>query len=346
MYRDYAPKDVQFHFIYKSLAHPENNGYVNPITVEERLLHIREAKRVFEGTTIPWLADNMQNDLKVKLGGLNNPEFIFDPEGKIVRLRDWSSPDQLREDLEKLVGPVEKTTSVRDLGLKLKDLAAPTAKKGVVPRIQVPSATQPIKVIANTEDSKSPFYAKLRAEADAGLLGKGAGKLYVGFHLDPLLNVCWNNLAKPVEYTITSAGSAKIAQATGTGPKVEVESDSDPREFLVDITDWKEDEQLTLEVRYFACNKDEGWCKPVTQTYELQLEEDKNAGMVRARSGGGRGRGGRGGAGGRGGGPGGRGRGGAGGRGGRGGPGGGGGPGGRGGGPGRGGPGGQGGRPR
>ncbi len=238
MYRDYAPKGVQFHFVYKTLAHPENNGYVNPVTVEERLLHIKEAKRVFDGVTIPWLADNIDNDLKNQLGGLNNPEFIFDPQGKIIRLRDWSSPDQLRQDLAKLVGASATTTTVRQLGLKIKDMATPTAKKGVVPKLQLSGPMQPIKAVANTEESKSPFYAKLRAEADSTLLSKGSGKLYIGFHLDPLLSVCWNNLAKPVEYSITSRGKVTVDPAVGSGPKVDVESDSDPREFLVGINGW------------------------------------------------------------------------------------------------------------
>lgn len=291
VYRDYAPKGVTFHFVYKTLAHPENNSYINPVTVDERLLHIREAKRVFAGITIPWLADNMENELKNKLGGLNNPEFVFDPHGKIVRLRDWSSPEQLRRDLEQLVGPVKKTTHVRDLGLKQNKMVAPTAPKGVLPKLKLLSPMQAIKAVANTQGSQSPFYAKLRAEADAGLLNDGSGKLYVGFHLDPLLNVCWNNLANPIEYSITSKGNAKITPASGTGPSVKVESDSDPREFLVDISHWEANETLTLNVRYFACNKNAGWCKPVTQTYELRLERDKDAGTVRSRSGRGRGRG-------------------------------------------------------
>lgn len=289
MYRDYAPKGVQFHFVYKTLAHPENNGYVNPVTTEERLLHIREAKRIFDGVTIPWLCDNMQNDLKHQLGGLNNPEFIFDPKGKIVRLRDWSSPDELRADLEQLVGRAAKTTSVRDLNLNIKKTATPTAPKGIVPKLPLSGRMQPITAIANTEKSRSPFYAKLRAEADSSLLRTGSGKLYVAFHLDPLLNVCWNNLAKPVEYKITSSGVAKIRPSAGKGPKVEAASDSDPREFLLDISAWKKDQPLALEVRYFACNKEEGWCRPVTQTYELQLTVDADAGTVRSRSGGGRG---------------------------------------------------------
>ena len=38
-----------------------------------------------------------------------------------------------------------------------------------------------------------PFYAKLRAEAEPEVLEKGSGKLYLGFHLDPLYEVHWNN---------------------------------------------------------------------------------------------------------------------------------------------------------
>ena len=254
-------------------------------------MHIREAKRVFGGLTIPWLADNLDNDLKHQLGGLNNPEFIFDPAGKIVRLRDWSSPDQLRQDLVKLVGSADQT-SVRELGLKIEKMAKPSAKLGVVPRIRIPGPMQPIKATPNTKSSKAPFYAKLRAEADASLLSKGNGRLYLGFHLDPLFEVCWNNLAAPVEYSITGGNGTKIEPASGAGPKVNVESDADPREFLLQIGDWKKDATLTLEVRYFACNKKAGWCRPVTQTYELQLTRDQDAGIVRARSGGGRGRGG------------------------------------------------------
>lgn len=284
IYRDYAPKGVQFHFVYKSLAHPEKDGYVNPVTIEERLLHIKEAKRIFEGVTLPWLCDNMSNDLKHKLGGLNNPEFIFGPNGKIVKLRDWSSPTELRKDLEELVGAIKKPTSVRDLRIRTNRAKAPVATKGVVKRIQLPGRMQAIKAIPDTE-SKSPFYAKLRAEADAELLRSGAGKLYLNFNLDPLLNVCWNNLAKPIEYELTVAGNASANPKSGKAAKLEVESDSDPREFLIDIEDWRRDEPLLLEVRYFACNKDAGWCRAVSQSYELRLEFDRDAGSVRSRGG-------------------------------------------------------------
>ncbi|MFT6179569.1 MAG: hypothetical protein ACJA1W_001917 [Akkermansiaceae bacterium] len=94
---------------------------------------------------MPWLCDNMAGDLEKALGGANNSEFIFDPDGKIVVLRDWSSPRQLRADLEKLVGPVEKATSVADLKLSDK-VPAPAAARGIVPRLDVPEGLQSIKV--------------------------------------------------------------------------------------------------------------------------------------------------------------------------------------------------------
>jgi len=134
VYRDYAPKGVQFYYVYKTLAHPETNRYVNPFSLEERLMHVREAKDSL-GTEMPWLCDNMKNGLWHALarGGVNNPEFIFDPEGKIVVMRDWSKPALLREDLGRIVGPVETPTTVADLHLNVKRYR-PEIPTGVVPR--------------------------------------------------------------------------------------------------------------------------------------------------------------------------------------------------------------------
>jgi len=38
VYQDYKGK-VDFYYLYKTLAHPENHGYIQPITIEERLTH-------------------------------------------------------------------------------------------------------------------------------------------------------------------------------------------------------------------------------------------------------------------------------------------------------------------
>ena len=134
MQRDYAPKGVKFFYIYKALAHPETNGYVAPFDLKERLLHVKEAKKKL-GTKFSWICDTMKNDLKHALGDCPNSEFVIDPRGRVVRKRVWSRPAELRRDLEKLVGRVDKPTRVGDLNLpRLRP--AEQARKGVVPRLQ------------------------------------------------------------------------------------------------------------------------------------------------------------------------------------------------------------------
>ena len=84
VHRDYSPKGVEFYYLYKALAHPELNGYINPVTLEERLMHIAEAKRTL-GSEITWLADRMDNELKHALGNRPNSEFLLDPKGKVLK---------------------------------------------------------------------------------------------------------------------------------------------------------------------------------------------------------------------------------------------------------------------
>jgi len=278
--RDYAPKGVKFYYIYKALAHPENDGYVQPFTLKERLMHVKEAQRTL-GSDIPWICDSISNKLKHAMGNAPNSEFVIDPEGKVVVSRSWSKPTELRKDLEKLIGPVKNPTQISDLNLKTEP-PPKLAASGVVPRIKAPSGMQPLKI--EPKPGKQPFYAKLRAEADNNLLRSGEGTLYVGFHLDPLYHVHWNNLAKPVTYEITGPDGTTVSPAKGEGPKVKEAADVDPREFLVEIKRGKDTTgPLQLTVKYFACNDEQGWCKPVSQQYTIHLERDRDGGSVRNR---------------------------------------------------------------
>ncbi len=177
MYRDYAPKGVKFYYIYKALAHPETNGYVRPVSLRERLMHIKDAQRTL-GSEITWLADSMSNDLKHALGNAPNSEFVIAPDGKVIRRRSWSRPSELRQDLEELVGTVENPTQVDDLNLKTPP-PPKVAPSGVVPRIETPDGLQAVKI--EPQESSQPFYVKLRAEAEQSLLEDGRGKLYLRF---------------------------------------------------------------------------------------------------------------------------------------------------------------------
>ncbi len=202
MQRDYAPKGVQFFYVYKALAHPELNGYVKPVTLQERLLHIKEARRTL-GTSIPWICDGMDNAIKEAFGRRQNSEFIIDPEGKILVSRDWSNPQVLREDLARIIGPVENPTTVADLDLKTAD-PPKEAPSGIVPGVDRPSNGRALITKAKPGKDGEPFYVKLRAEGVPSVLDDGRGTIYIGFHLDPLYHVHLNNLVKPVQVNITS----------------------------------------------------------------------------------------------------------------------------------------------
>jgi uncharacterized membrane protein YgcG len=287
---------VKFYYIYKALAHPETNGYVQPFTLAERLLHVQEAERRI-GSEFGWLCDNMQNGLKHALGNAPNSEFIIDPEGRLVVQRRWSNPGQLRADLVRLVGAVENPTAASDIDVRFTPPPR-VAASGVVPRLQLPGGTRAVKI--EPQLSEQPYYVKLRAEVDQGLLDDGIGKLYLGFHLDPLYHVHWNNLVDPLRYRIRTSDGVTIVPHRGEGPRLEEPADVDPREFLLDIERDLSDqgrflrrrrqqepqpEQLYVSVDYFACNDEEGWCKPVTQEYVVTLELDSDGGWAMSRRG-------------------------------------------------------------
>jgi hypothetical protein len=115
-------------------------------------------------------------------------------------------------------------------------------------------------------------------------VNSGDGELYLGFHLDPVHHVHWNNLVDPVSWEVTLPESTTITPAKATGPKVKAATDIDPREFMVKVEDWSPGRSIPITVKYFACSDSEGWCKPVTQTYELVLQQDHASGAVHGRS--------------------------------------------------------------
>lgn len=246
-------------------------------------MHIREAKRTL-GTQIEWICDSMDNQIKHAFGDAPNSEFVIDPQGRIVVRRVWSDPRQLRADLERLVGPVERVTRVEDLDLPTAPPPQP-APRGIVPRVQRPPNLVPLKQQPIAGEKKLPFYVKLRAEADPVLLHAGRGILYVGFHLDPLYHVHWNNKARPIVVRFVTADGepdSRVEPNVLEGPKVDAPADIDPREFLVRVQRSEgDDAPLRIKVAYFACNDEQGWCLPVSQEYRVFFEADPDAGRAR-----------------------------------------------------------------
>jgi hypothetical protein len=71
-------------YVYKALAYPEDTGYINPFTLEERLMHLEEAKRTLRMTVL-WIVDNMENMLKGRLSKrFSNAEMIIHAQGKLA----------------------------------------------------------------------------------------------------------------------------------------------------------------------------------------------------------------------------------------------------------------------
>ncbi|XZE56370.1 hypothetical protein SH139x_002478 [Planctomycetaceae bacterium SH139] len=299
---DYRDKGVQFYFLFQSLTHPENWGYVQPTSIQERFAQVDHAKELLK-TSIPWLTDTMNGEMKQHFGMTPNSQFVFDRDGKIVHRASWGRGSSLRESLEELVGPSEKVTTVAELNLPQFTSQRTNPNDMLIERKAVEGIAAPLKVAAGGEEmqaeslksldfTESNRYAKLRPEADQQLLRTGSGQLYLGFRQDPILGAEWNNLASPPKYRITADG-VTITPAMAEAEKLSVESDTEPREFLVDVKNWEAGKPIKVEIQYFACNKKKGWCKPVTQEFTVWLEQDRTAGMVAGRShfpgGGGRG---------------------------------------------------------
>ena len=276
--RDYTPEGVQFYYLYKQLAHPELDHYVDPYTLEERLMHVAQAERQL-GSRIPWIADAMTNELKHALGDMPNSEFIIDQDGRILERRAWSDPTALRDDLERLIGPVENRTRLSDLDLPSEPPVA-TVAKGIVPRVTPPGRMMTLKVEPDLDSTELPFYTKLRADVDREFLRNGSGTLLLGFHIDPLYHMHWNNLAPPLTYEVTAPDGVRVTPASATFAEIEEPADADPREFLVDIETDDPAASFDLSVTYYACDDDNTFCIPVTQSYAVSLQVDPDAGRV------------------------------------------------------------------
>ena len=269
-------QNVNFFYVYSNIQHSETNGIVAPFSIEEKLMHIAEAKRR-TNSKIPWICDTMGNSLKKALHASPNAEFVIDPTGKVVRRRFWSDPTTLRTDLESLIGKVDNPTKVEDVSVRFKNESRKISS-GIVPSIELPKRLVPIMTQPGKSENDVPFFAKLRAEADLKLLSKGEGKLYLVFNVDPLHKVHWNNKAARVTVSLKTVNGITFDQQKLVGPKVEEAADIDPRQFLVDVKMKDKSTPIELAVEYTICDDAETFCLPVKQSYSLTVKRDEYGG--------------------------------------------------------------------
>ncbi len=278
--RDFKQLDVQFFFLYGALAHPENNGYLRPFLLQERMRQVQLAKSLLL-TRTPWLYDGMDNQAESALAddGKSNV-FIFSSEGGERYRGTLDDGKSLRSALNNLAGAAPTQTDPGKIHSP-KIAAKNAGKPELLDRIHFNPKTEPFSALRITpSDSPSPFYVKLRAEGDNKLLETGNGRLYLGFNLDPLYGMQWDNTADRLEYVIW-APSGIAAPSTDQAAEIKGHPyDSEPREFVLNTRQLDLSKPLRLGVRYTVYSPRLDKSVTVSQNYTIQLARDPFGGTA------------------------------------------------------------------
>lgn len=279
---DYATMGVKFYYFYKSLRHPELGGYVEAQNLDERLLHIKEA-RVKLGTRVPWIADSMNDSVRIGLRSGANSVYLISPEGEIVYAAGDFDADAFRNALTKAVGEPKQRTSIHDLDLPRLERNRQVNETSEV-RVERPLGMTILKIEPVTPEDM--YYVKLRAEGDRELLRSGAGKLFVGFYPDPIHGTKWNNLTPPMKYVLSAPDGSTVTPAEAVASRGQGESDTEPRQFMIDVSDLEPGATMKLTLHYYGCTDE--FCKPLTHEYLIRLAAEDRAASTFGFRGGGR----------------------------------------------------------
>ncbi|EMI42441.1 peroxiredoxin family protein [Rhodopirellula sp. SWK7] len=264
--KDYSPRGVQFFYFYKSLRHPELNGYVEAQNTSERLLQLAEARKML-GTEVPWIADTIDNSIRDGLNSANNSMFLISPEGQIVFASEHLDGPSLRQALTKYIGEVGHPTQAADMNLPR--IARAKQPANVDSDILVSRPDGLVILTATPKNPSETYYVKMRAEADADLLRTGNGRLFLGFYPDPIHGVHWNNLTKPMKYSLTLPAGVQANPAEASAQPGPGNSDTHPRQFWVDIKSDSPSASFELAMHYFGCT--DTMCESLTQEYTIHL---------------------------------------------------------------------------
>jgi hypothetical protein len=283
---DYAPKGVHFFYFYKSLRHPELNGYVQAQNMEERFLQLKEAREKL-GTKVPWIADTLDDSMRIGLNSGPNSLYLISPDGEIITASDRIEGNNFRQVLNKLVGPVESPTSLGDM-----DLPRVARQRNNINEDSDLGVHRPegLTIVSITPlKPEETYYVKLRAEADRNLLRTGTGRLFLGFYPDPIHDAHWNNLVDPMKYVLKLPEGVSATPVEATAEKGRGDTDTRPRQFWVDIDGASPSDELQLALHYYGCTPD--MCVAMTHEYTIRLENENRGsrtfGMNRGPGGGG-----------------------------------------------------------
>jgi hypothetical protein len=243
MHADYAAKGVQFFYFDNSLRHPKLNGYVQAQNMTERLLQLEEARTKL-GTNVTWFADTLDDSMRVGLGAGPNFLSLISPSGEIVAASDRIEGNNFREILDRLAGQVETPTPINKRGLPRVARQANQINQDM--ELQVHRSEGLTIVSISPPKPEETYYVKLRSEADQNLLRTGKGRLFLGFYPDPIHDAHWNNLVDPMKYVLTLPEGVTATPVEATAAKGPGDSDTQPRQFWVDIDGALPSEEFNL----------------------------------------------------------------------------------------------------
>ena len=266
-FADYASRGVQFYYFYKALRHPELNGYVQAQNMSERLLQLAEARRQL-GTKVPWIADTMDDDMRIGLAAGSWSVYLISPDLEVVYSDGRIDANGLRSALSKAVGPAATRTNPEELNLPKISRPAKLVNEDSALGVARPEGLSIVTIIPTKPEET--YYVKLRAEADDALLNTGSGRLFLGFYPDPIHGAYWNNLTEPMKYKLTLPEGVVASRPEASAQRGPGDKDSLPRQFWVDISSDKPFEELGLRLDYFGCTSE--MCLPLTHEYIIKME--------------------------------------------------------------------------
>jgi len=287
-FADYKSEDIQFFYFYKSLRHPELEGFVEAQNIQERLLQLAAAREKL-GTSVPWIADTIDDSMRTGLGANSQSVFLISPEGKVLYGNGRIVRNDLRNALSKALGKPKTDTQVSDLDL-------PAMRRNSMPpnqdsKLGVKREDGLTIVATKASKPEETYYVKLRAEADEALIKTGTGRLFIGFYPDPIHNAYWNNLTPPMRYTLTTPEGLTASPAQASAEKGTGDSDTLPRQFWVDIKSDSKTNEIQLQLDYYGCTPD--MCMALTHEYTIVLEDEDRGARTAGMNRGNRGQGGR-----------------------------------------------------
>jgi len=273
----YRSQSVKFYFLQSYNLQPENNGYLKPFTLKERLKQIEKAKEVL-GTTFPWVCDGMDHPFAKALSLETNNLFVFNNRAEILFAGDVFNFKDFRRALASAAGV--PTGRVRRRVFS-QIPAKRKIKSSYIKRVFLHESEKfkPLQIIP--AGSRRPYFAKLRVEANKKLRTTKNGKILLSFRLDPLYSVKWNNLGSAtLQYSIKVPRGCAISPSRDQAKKAKVVADTDPREFLLDVRKWSGKTDLVLTVKYPIILKKPTRTRLIEQQYIIRKKVDPFSGTV------------------------------------------------------------------